>query len=1345
MKPKRWIPLILFSLVLLLCDSGPAQSSGLAPAAPLPQPTNISCQGFERDTVTIRWKDTASDETNYRVEVSVNGGGWTQLASVSPDANGKYSGYADKGITVTQNRRYRVRSYRSSDNSYSPYSSVCNNRRIYESSNFRIFYGILGTSDDCPLIDGNQVCLANVSSGGTNVYVTRTGNAFQGSVDAFSRLGFTEDATKLGSLDRFPVNVVWCDGGGCSGGGGIGAAPSLLETAFDVSTRVGDPVAWLMPLHEMFHSLQFKYWGIKDPYHNWVVEGQARSIQDKICIGSNRNTAECFDDIATGNGGYVPEVIGYLSNPNRTIIMASYDTALFWTYLTEQYGTSSPSDQVEAGMNLIRRFWEDSKANPGRDGVTILNSTLAALGHSVKFRDVWKDFAVANYAKGLSGPNVPDKYKYDDMAQTGGNYGSVALAISQNLNLGGSVLDPDETVYAWGARYYEVRPAADVPMINITITQDTANNLYYTILGIKNNDIAYEYNTESRNLVRSVNNNSYDRVAIIVAGLENLANYRVSINGTQPTLRILEPTTANKARVGDPNSPDKFRVVVEVLTASGTPLTGVNLSNFSFKVGNQNVSASNILASATVMGQHWFVLRAPTQSTSGMYDLEVKYSTTLTGTQSQAVNYIPRTAADNLLLIDRSGSMSGSKLDAAKATARLFVDSWHTGDKIGVISFSDNPLVDLTLRDWTDGGGGGSRQEAFNAINALTASGWTNIGDTLRSGWTELQTRGNNAHDWALVLLSDGKEEGPTPTETFDQMIWRLQNATTKRPMVHTVAVGPDADRVRMQRLASVTGGTYHYVSTPSPLITSSGEAIITDMQLNLDYRYRMIATDIVGLQPFFATVGPLGDPDPYEDVIDIPIDGSAAELVLSLSGQDIGFEGMLYDPMGAPVQEYLVEPRHFIWRVSNPQGGIWQLHVYAGDMPYLVQASLRSDVTMEAYLTTPLKDRVPGVPMPILVTLTDIGPITGAWVVAYVEIPSGGVIPVQLYDDGGHGDGVSDDGLYGGTFYNTGEGGSYNVSVIGEGVSQVSGDYFVRQRILSFHLDSVGDGDGDGLPDEWEIRNGTDPDFPDADGDPDVDGLPNIVEKEIGTHPNDPDSDDGGESDGTDPNPRDPGDDAVTPTWAAAYPGIGRVILKYAVRPEYVVVGIFRSDGPDLPFDLIDMDPWVSGVYTDTGVTNGVRYCYLVMGQDSDGRQSAALMPTCATPSEDPYPPHGWVMINDGAPSTMSQEVMLTLWASDEVDPDLIAPGDEALLPPADSASGVVEMMISNQGDFPEGAWEPYGTQKPWVLDQSQGLAAVFVKYRDALGNESPVYVATIYVRSGPGIQVQFLPIIRR
>lgn len=1357
---SRGIALLLlcFSIILAI------PASTLA-ADPLPKPGGAVCEGWKVDDVRVFWKDNATDETNYRIERKIGNGSWSEIDTVTPNGDGNYSHYYDSGAdTSSPNRYYRVRAYRSSDDSYSPYSDVCNNRRIAETDHVRIFYGIDGT-DECPSWEGRRVCLTDDTDSGKNIYVTLQETALEGSFDAFNRVGFSKDAsTPPSGMDKLPINVVWCDGGGCAGGGGLGLSPFLMEMSFDLDTRAGDPIAWLVGLHEAFHWQQFKYGGLDDPASGWIYEGQARFSQDHLCIGSNRASALCFDDIATGYAGYVPEVKGYLSNTNRPINKTSYQAAMFWTYLTEKFGTSSLSDSVEIGIDFVTEFWEQVEANPGHDGIYAINQTLSSLGHSETFREVWKDFAVAAYAKDISGSGVPSAYQIQDVTQTGGNYGPPMLSLSEALSLGEQVVDTDETVTEWSARYYKVLPAADVPIIDVKFTQDSSFNMFYAVLGIKGNDLTYLYTTEAQDLDVSVVNNSYDEVVVVVAGLEHLANYRYAFNGTQPSLNILAPTSSTRARVGDPSAPDKFLVQVEVVDGSGTPLAGIDISNFTFTVGTANVPAGNILTSAVVQDKYWFVLRAPTQTSAGLYDLTVNYGSGLTDTQNNAVDYSPRTEADNVIIIDRSGSMGGDdKLPSAQDAARLYVDSWQNGDMIGVVSFNSSVSVPLGLTVWTDSPSGGSRQDAFDAINALTATGGTAIGDALRAGWNELIDHGNTSHDWALILLSDGIETAGS--ESFDTLINALRDTTDKKPQVHAVAVGPDADRLRMQRVSNVTNGTYQAVAIngSSLMLTANGVTQIDSLALDLDSRYRAIATEVLGLQQAFTMVGPLtGDGNDYWDYVTIPVESGAAEMILSLSWDpttglvDSGAI-VLTDPNGTPVPYTEADSRHKVWRVSNPMGGNWQLYIqtiiinspiednaptveYLPD--YLVHVSLNSEVTMNAYLTTPVEERTVGTPMGIVVSLTDTGPVTGATVAVTVEDPDGTLRNLNLYDDGAHGDGEANDGIYANTYYQTGEHGSYTVFIDVSGTSSLSGA-FTREATLSFYMHSTGDSDGDGLPNEWETRFGTDPDVNDATQNPDFDGWTNWWEWYYGTDPLNPDTDGGGEADDSDANPLDPSDDATMPyLWGQAYPG-DSVVYVHFNKADWAYMQMYRSTDINGPYTDIGFADPTTGVFTDTTVTNGTEYCYIFWARDTSFNYTPNASPTCATPNRDPLPPHGYVLINDGAPSTMSTDVTLTLWASDAVDPH----NEEAEmhLPPDTSPGGVSDMLISNDPAFSGAAWETYATSKPWTLAQSTGLATVYVRYRDATGNQTPVYAATIWVGEGPGINYTFLPAVNK
>ena len=1339
----------------------------------------MKCVGWESDTVLFAWDDNASGELWYEVERSIDGEEWVYMWKVEPNDDGNYGAYKDLGIDTSKNYRYKVRAYYSEGN-YSPYSEVCENRRIYEPDNFRIFYGVLG-EDDCPKIDGKEACLTDKTNGnGTNTYVALTNYSLTSSADAFTRLGFTRPADEpIDGLDKIPINVMWCDSGGCAGGGGLGISPEVLETPYNGVSHTGDPIAYLVGLHELWHFLQAKYGWLDDPAGDWVIEGQARSIQDKVCLGGDRYSAWCFDDIATGFAGYVGQVKAYLADPEYPLINQSYSAALFWTYLTEKFGTEEMDDEAEMGMDFIRRFWEEAATNNDRDGVTILNATLESMGYSERFEDIWKDFAVASYAKDYSGP---DKYMYADMAQTGGDYGPPLLTIDDDLTIGETIEREMDSVSNWGAKYYEVRPGVGVSLIRILSTQDEYWNelLYYTVLGIHDGGIVYEYNTEAINLTLDLPDDDYDKVALIVAGLEGSTEYNLSIAGIYPEVRLLSPIAGAAAMVGDSTAPGKFLVRMEVLSGEDVlQVTGLDLDQFAFRVGGEDVTADHILAKYQFMGQQWFLLRAPIQTeddadeTPHSYDLQVYYPAASGDSQDDAVDYTPRNSANSMILLDRSLSMGeANKLFYAGSAAKLFVDSWHTGDQIGLITFNEAITVDVPLSPWSDTYYSGSRDQIFNVINYLTADGYTCLGDTLMAGYDQLAASGDPTHDWALVLLSDGVETHPG-TYSFDEAITNIRLFRDKSPVIHSVAVGSDADRPRMQLAASATGGTYNYISETAKVYSLDGVTDIEQMGLAMDYRYRLIASDIQDYQSFFNFVGPYTDTIPSQDVVEIDVESGADEMVLSLGWDTYLGNVYLRDPEGTVVNSFQDDTKHMVWRVAAPQDGIWTLEVNEliisdgaqaepespSALPnYLVQASLKTEVAMEVFITTPVEERVPGHPIRIAAMLMDDGPMTGGLIWAAVEKPSGGdAVNAWMYDDGEHDDGEAGDGVYAGIFYQTAEQGSYNVTVNAYVDSPSLGESIERHLILSFHTAFVdgngdeifyGDADGDGLPDGWEIYwFGDTSTYGNAD-DPDHDGLTNVYEMQNGTNPLDPDMDDDGEADSTDDDPSEPSDDPLPAPWGKAYAGSEQIWVNYALDPSYTMVELYRDEDDDADdlYEFITLDvPPIKGVFIDTAVTDGHEYCYVIAVTNTDGQLSTFSAPMCAKPSADPMAPHGFVEINGGNPTTASAEVTLTLWASDEIDPSVEYPGSDDFLPPDESASGVTEMIVSNYADFRDASWEAYDISKPWTLLDSDGLATVYVKFRDAYGNESELAVATIYIGTGPLYQSFFVPVVNK
>jgi hypothetical protein len=432
-------------------------------------------------------------------------------------------------------------------------------------------------------------------------------------------------------------------------------------------------------------------------------------------------------------------------------------------------------------------------------------------------------------------------------------------------------------------------------------------------------------------------------------------------------------------------------------------------------------------------------VRAPSNpgNCTTLCDLSVAYAE-YSDLKEDAILYGPKPDTDNMIIIDRSGSMLGDKFVASQDAAKLYADSYSEGDRIGVLSFNTAPTEEYPLNEWTED----NRDDVALAIDNIAApAGNTANGAALREGNAKLVAQASPNPAWAIVLLSDGKDTVEDTNDHIPAYVseWAAAEKDGDQvPVVHVVAIGDDADGVELSKLTNKTGGLFQFL----PVVFA--EEVLDEQQAYLNH---------------FQLPPPGTAAFPHVDTMQVDKAVSQAIFVLKFSPADATPPSIfLNDPNGggavAAIPPTLTGEGHRLWRIPTPLAGKWTLGLRFGcgaDCPqhYMVEAALVSDLTLKAFLGVPVEERIVGKPMPMIAFLSDIAALPGAVISATSETT--GEI-VKMYDDGLHGDGAANDGTYGGTLLSTNLPGGYSVVIGATGNSPFAGEYTRRVR-LGFYL----------------------------------------------------------------------------------------------------------------------------------------------------------------------------------------------------------------------------------------------------------------------------------------------------
>ncbi|MFZ5438603.1 MAG: vWA domain-containing protein [Myxococcota bacterium] len=172
---------------------------------------------------------------------------------------------------------------------------------------------------------------------------------------------------------------------------------------------------------------------------------------------------------------------------------------------------------------------------------------------------------------------------------------------------------------------------------------------------------------------------------------------------------------------------------------------------------------------------------------------------------------VQRSAVNLAVVIDRSGSMSGFKLNQAKQAARQLVSQLTANDRLAIVHYgSDVKSLDGLLATPEN------KEKMLAYIDGIFDDGGTNIAAGLTTGRDLLLSARSGFKVNRLILISDGQ-----PTEglvDFEPLTAVVRDIRGYGVSVSSIGVGDDFNERLMEAFAEVGAGAYAYLQDASQL-----------------------------------------------------------------------------------------------------------------------------------------------------------------------------------------------------------------------------------------------------------------------------------------------------------------------------------------------------------------------------------------------------------------------------------------------------------------------------------------------------------------------------------------------
>jgi len=163
------------------------------------------------------------------------------------------------------------------------------------------------------------------------------------------------------------------------------------------------------------------------------------------------------------------------------------------------------------------------------------------------------------------------------------------------------------------------------------------------------------------------------------------------------------------------------------------------------------------------------------------------------------------------IVLDRSGSMHGEKLEYAKKAAAFVVEQLNADDIVSIVDY-DSDVEVVSASDFVK-----NKQVLTEKINKILDRGSTNLSGGLLEGYKQVLSTKKEGFVNRVLLLSDGLANvGITDTAKLKDLVQQKFKETGIS--VSTFGLGEGFNEDLMTAMAENGGGNYYYIDSPDKI-----------------------------------------------------------------------------------------------------------------------------------------------------------------------------------------------------------------------------------------------------------------------------------------------------------------------------------------------------------------------------------------------------------------------------------------------------------------------------------------------------------------------------------------------